>query len=41
MELQLAGARIVIEGFGSVSKDAARFLAQKGAKLVRVSDTCA
>lgn len=36
--LKLDGARIVVEGFGAVGQNAARFLAQKGAKLVGVSD---
>jgi glutamate dehydrogenase (NAD(P)+) len=39
IELQLAGARVVIQGFGSVGKHAARFLAEKGAMLVGASDT--
>jgi glutamate dehydrogenase/leucine dehydrogenase len=37
--LPLAGARVVIQGFGSVGKHAARFLAEKGAVLVAASDT--
>ena len=37
--LQLAGARIVVQGFGSVGKHAASFLAEKGAVLVAASDT--
>ncbi|HYM73749.1 MAG TPA: Glu/Leu/Phe/Val dehydrogenase [Stellaceae bacterium] len=37
--LRLSGARIVIQGFGSVGKHAARFLAEKGAVLVGASDT--
>jgi glutamate dehydrogenase (NAD(P)+) len=37
--LSLAGARLVIQGFGSVGKHAARFLAEKGAVLVAASDT--
>ncbi|HEV2335246.1 MAG TPA: Glu/Leu/Phe/Val dehydrogenase [Stellaceae bacterium] len=37
--LPLAGARIVIQGFGSVGQHAARFLADKGAVLVAASDT--
>lgn len=36
---ELAGARLAIEGFGSVGKAAARFLTAKGAILVGVSDT--
>ena len=39
IELPLAGARVVIQGFGSVGKHAARFLAEKGAVLVAASDT--
>jgi glutamate dehydrogenase (NAD(P)+) len=39
IELQLSGARVVIQGFGSVGKHAARFLAEKGAVLVGASDT--
>ncbi len=37
--LSLAGARMAIQGFGSVGKHAARFLAKKGAVLVAASDT--
>jgi len=37
--LTLAGARVAIEGFGSVGKATARFLAAKGAVLVAASDT--
>jgi glutamate dehydrogenase (NAD(P)+) len=37
--LSLAGARVVIQGFGSVGRHAARFLAEKGAILVGASDT--
>jgi glutamate dehydrogenase/leucine dehydrogenase len=37
--LRLAGARVVIQGFGSVGKHAARFLTEKGAILVGASDT--
>jgi glutamate dehydrogenase (NAD(P)+) len=36
---ELAGARIVVQGFGSVGIHAARFLAARGAKLVGVSDS--
>jgi len=36
--LPLAGARIVVQGFGSVGKHAARFLLEKGAVLVAASD---
>ena len=35
----LEGARVAIQGFGAVGKHAARFLAQKGARLVAASDT--
>ena len=38
-ELDLDGARVVVEGFGSVGRHAARFLAQRGARLVAVSDS--
>lgn len=37
--LNLEGARIAIEGLGSVGRHAARFLEQEGAKLVAASDT--
>ncbi|HTR76544.1 MAG TPA: Glu/Leu/Phe/Val dehydrogenase dimerization domain-containing protein [Gemmatimonadaceae bacterium] len=37
--LTLAGARVAIQGFGAVGKHAARFLSQKGARLVAASDT--
>jgi glutamate dehydrogenase (NAD(P)+) len=37
--LPLAGARVGVQGFGSVGKHAARFLAEKGAVLVAASDT--
>jgi glutamate dehydrogenase (NAD(P)+) len=37
--LPLAGARVVVQGFGSVGKHAARFLAEKGAVLVAASDS--
>jgi glutamate dehydrogenase/leucine dehydrogenase len=37
--LELKGARLAIQGFGAVGKNAARFLAEKGAVLVAVSDT--
>ena len=38
-KLDLKGARIAVQGFGSVGKHAARFLAQRGAILVAASDT--
>jgi glutamate dehydrogenase (NAD(P)+) len=37
--MPLAGARVVVQGFGSVGKHAVRFLAEKGAVLVAASDT--
>ncbi|HEV2301347.1 MAG TPA: Glu/Leu/Phe/Val dehydrogenase [Stellaceae bacterium] len=37
--LSLAGARVVVEGFGAVGRHAARFLAGKGAVLVAASDS--
>lgn len=38
-KLDLAGATVVVEGFGNVGKHAARFLEQKGVKLVAASDS--
>lgn len=35
----LDGARVVVQGFGSVGQHAARFLAARGARLVAVSDS--
>jgi glutamate dehydrogenase (NAD(P)+) len=37
--LALAGARVVVQGFGAVGRHAARYLAAKGARLVAASDT--
>lgn len=37
--MNLSAARIVIQGFGSVGQHAARFLTEKGATLVGVSDS--
>jgi glutamate dehydrogenase/leucine dehydrogenase len=37
--VRLEGARVVVQGFGSVGKHTARFLAEKGAVLVAASDT--
>ena len=37
--LVLEGARIAIQGFGAVGKHAARFLQQKGVRLIAASDT--
>lgn len=39
VDLELKGARVVVQGFGAVGKHAARFLAEKGAILVGASDT--
>jgi glutamate dehydrogenase (NAD(P)+) len=39
VDLELAGARVVVQGFGAVGKHAARFLAEKGAVLIGASDT--
>lgn len=38
-KLSLKGARVAVQGFGSVGKHAARFLAQRGAILIAASDT--
>lgn len=38
-DFELNGARVAIQGFGSVGKHAARFLTEKGAILVAASDT--
>lgn len=37
--LELKGARVAIQGFGSVGKAAAKFLSDKGAAIVAASDT--
>jgi len=37
--LELRGARVVVQGFGSVGRHAARFLAENGATLVAASDS--
>src|SRR6516165_7723983 len=39
IDMPLKGARVVIQGFGSVGKHAARFLVTAGAVLVAASDT--
>ena len=39
MNIDLKGARVVIQGFGAVGKNAARFLIEKGAKVVAVADS--
>ncbi len=38
-DLQLKGATVAIEGFGNVGRHAARYLVEKGARLVAASDT--
>ncbi len=38
-QLDLRGARVVIQGFGAVGKHSARFLAERGAVLVAASDS--
>ena len=38
-DVDLNGARLVVQGFGSVGRHAARFLRDKGARLVGVSDS--
>jgi glutamate dehydrogenase (NAD(P)+) len=37
--LQLAGARVAVQGFGAVGANAARFLVERGAVLVAASDS--
>jgi glutamate dehydrogenase (NAD(P)+)/glutamate dehydrogenase (NADP+) len=37
--LTLAGARVVLQGFGAVGRNAARFLVERGARIVGVADT--
>ena len=37
--IDLRGARVVVQGFGSVGQHAARFLAEKGAVLVAAADS--
>jgi len=39
IDLDLNDARLVVEGFGNVGKNVARFLGEKGASLVAASDT--
>jgi len=39
LDFELDGARVVIQGFGSVGLHAARFLAEKGARIVAASDS--
>jgi glutamate dehydrogenase/leucine dehydrogenase len=38
-DMALSGARVAVQGFGAVGQHGARFLAEKGAKLVAASDT--
>ena len=38
-DFQLEGARVAIQGFGSVGKHAARYLTDRGAELVAAADT--
>jgi glutamate dehydrogenase/leucine dehydrogenase len=38
-DLNLKGARVVVQGFGSVGKHAARFLAEEGAILIAAADS--
>ncbi len=38
-DLELEGARVAVQGFGSVGRHAARFLAEKGAVLVAAADS--
>jgi len=37
--IELAGARVAVQGFGAVGRHAARFLAERGAVLVAASDS--
>lgn len=38
-DFELDGARVVVQGFGAVGKHAARFLADRGARLVAAADS--
>jgi glutamate dehydrogenase (NAD(P)+) len=38
-DLEIAGARVAVQGFGAVGMHAARFLIEKGAKLVAAADS--
>jgi glutamate dehydrogenase (NAD(P)+) len=38
-DVQIKGARVAVQGFGSVGKHAARFLSAQGARLVAASDS--
>lgn len=37
--IRLSGARVVVQGFGSVGRHAARFLSERGATIVAVADS--
>ena len=37
--IPLEGAKVVIQGFGNVGSHTARFLAQKGCKLIAIGDS--
>ena len=39
LDFELAGARVAVQGFGAVGRHAARLLAEKGARLVAISDS--
>lgn len=39
IKLNLNGARLVVEGFGSVGRHSARFLSERGVKLIAANDT--
>ncbi|MEN8189546.1 MAG: Glu/Leu/Phe/Val dehydrogenase [Thermodesulfobacteriota bacterium] len=39
-DFSLKGARVVVQGFGSVGKHSARFLSEQGAVLVGAADSC-
>jgi len=39
-DFELAGARLVVQGFGAVGRHAARFLTGRGAVLVAAADSC-
>jgi glutamate dehydrogenase (NAD(P)+) len=39
IDLDLSGARVVVQGFGNAGQAAARFIAELGAKVVAVSDS--
>jgi glutamate dehydrogenase/leucine dehydrogenase len=39
VDLDLRGARVAVQGFGAVGMHAARFLSQRGTRLVAVSDS--